>query len=76
MLDYEKLTKQFDEILASITKEELRDWIEFVKRRMAENLMTGETIILESSDTIIISITNDNLMEIATNENDAYAMAA
>jgi hypothetical protein len=76
MLDYDALKIQFNQISASITQDEFKEWIEFDKRRMSENLMTGETIILESSDTIIISITNDNLMAITTDENDAYAMAA
>ena len=76
MLDYAALKIQFNEILASITQDEFKKWIEFDKKRMSENLMTGETIVLESSDTNIFSIMNDKLMEITTDENYAYAMAA
>jgi DNA-directed RNA polymerase specialized sigma54-like protein len=76
MLDYTALKIKFDEISESITQREFKEWIEFDKKRMSENLINGDTIILKSNDISIVNINDDKLMEITTNENYAYAMAA
>jgi hypothetical protein len=45
MLDYTALKIKFDEISESITQREFKEWIEFDKKRMSENLINGDTII-------------------------------
>lgn len=56
MKNYEELTKRFDEILDSITQDELEEWIKFDNRRMllnyAENFYKQLKTIQDESKSI------------------------
>ncbi len=53
MLDYSKLTEELNSILSAFTREEIKEWIEFDKDRLAnEGFINDEKMIMKVEEPI------------------------
>ena len=76
MLDYNKLSKQFDEILFSHTKEDLENWLKLDKQKLLDELSKGSEVLYPYNNYSIINPTPNNNLGIEITSPNDYPMAA
>jgi hypothetical protein len=80
MLNITALKQQFDEILASFTKKDLQNWLEFTEQRSAlEKLQKGETVNITMKPLKTVHVSNISFTGILIKDgtgNNNYPTAA
>lgn len=78
MLDYEKLRKDFFEVLSKISQEEIKQWLEFDEERIAnESFIEGEKITIKvNSKTTEINFNNIDTSISILETDDEFNLAA
>ena len=70
MLNIKELEKQFDEILASFSSQDVEDWLHFVAyRELEDKLQRGETVVLKCDVYKIANVEDKSIKDIIFDKN-------